>query len=81
MISPKTFSSDADSVPQKPQISACLAGFHVASAPHAGQAYFELAVISRPTMADDYDFKNSSRDVARVMRNCVPIFLALRSPA
>ena len=35
-----------DSVPQKPQISFCLDGFHSACAPHAGQACFSERQIS-----------------------------------
>src|SRR3954468_11422572 len=37
---PTFFSSAGDSVPQNGQMSACLAGFQFASAPHAGQLNF-----------------------------------------
>jgi hypothetical protein len=35
-----------DSVPQKPQISFCLAGFHTASPPQATQLYLLRAAFS-----------------------------------
>ena len=47
MILPLSASSFAgDTVPQNGQTSACLAGFHTASAPQAGHENFSCAVIS-----------------------------------
>jgi hypothetical protein len=44
MIPPVPASSFAgEVVPQNGQTSACLAGFQIASAPHAGQANFSRA--------------------------------------
>jgi len=45
--SPLSASSFAgDTVPQNGQTSACLAGFHTASAPQAGHENFSCAVVS-----------------------------------
>src|SRR3954471_14328889 len=47
VISPvAVFSSTGETVPQKGQTSACFAGFHCASPPHAGQLNFFCAVTS-----------------------------------
>src|SRR6186713_2771347 len=52
-IAPSVLSSAADTVPQKPQIRACLPGSQVACAPHAGQAYLGLAVTSAIVVAEN----------------------------
>ena len=47
MMLPVAASSFAgDSVPQNGQMSFCLAGFQVASPPHAGHANFPIAAVS-----------------------------------
>src|SRR5476651_2608709 len=57
-IAPVSASSLAgDVVPQNGQTSACLAGFHTASAPHAGQANFCWA--SSSAMDSDDRLKGS----------------------
>src|SRR5215831_20750575 len=43
-VSESSFAGDV--VPQKEHTSACLAGFHVASAPQAGQENFCCAIVS-----------------------------------
>src|SRR6185369_7085295 len=90
---PCVVSFAGDSVPQNGQMSACLPGCQLASAPQAGQWNFWRAdatwsvdppasglVGSDTTDATRAYFRNSASALF-VMRHCVPMRLPLRSPA